>query len=407
MSSTGSRTRREILADAAKLAAAASVSGLAGCFPNVGGRWPDAAACAEPDAGTTSDAGAPPAVTPAVVEVFREKSVVTGTKAVIQPDVVAAMLDAGLTALARQATLSNGLSAQDGGTEADDAGRLSGDGGGDMAEAGRPDSDGGVDNPWKVLLPTYQPGKTRIGLKVNCLNSMVPTSPALTRAIIASLRDKLGVDPKTIVVWDRGYDELTDATYSPDDLFGAQLLGTKVVTLAGHRVDTPGEPEYGDLICPAVEGRSVRLSRILTDLTDLTINCPVFKHHGVSGVTGAMKNIYGIIDNPGSYHENINTALPKLYALPQIRNSISLTIVDALISVTVGNTNERNDYAASRILLAQDPVAIDSYALVLLNQIRVAMNNPNVKPVDPNLTGWLAKAAAAGLGSTNYSLYQV
>ena len=232
-------------------------------------------------------------------------------------------------------------------------------------------------------------------------------SPALTRAIIASLRDKLGVDPKTIVVWDRGYDELTLAKYSPDELFGAQLLGTKVVTLKNPSPATPGEPDYGDPISPPIECQSPRLSHILTDLTDLTINCPVFKHHGVSGVTGAMKNIYGVIDIPKNYHNNINTALPKLYALPQIRNSICLTIVDALVSVTVGDTSDRADNTPCRILLSQDPVAMDSYALALLNQIRAAWNNSAVTPLDPSLTQWLANAANAGLGNTSYTLYQV
>ena len=392
MSSAVRRTRREILADAAKMAAAASVSGLAGCFPNVGGSWPDAASpagCTDPDGGATN---APPTVPSPVVEVYRQDSVTTGAKTAIQEPVVADMLDAGLAALARQISLLNGLSAQDGGPG--------------MVEAAQTESDGGVDNPWKVLLPNYKPGQ-RIGLKINCLNDIVPTSPALTRSIIASLRDKLGVDPKTIVVWDRGYDELTLAKYSPDELFGAQLLGTKVVTLKNPSPATPGEPDYGDPISPPIECQSPRLSHILTDLTDLTINCPVFKHHGVSGVTGAMKNIYGVIDIPKNYHNNINTALPKLYALPQIRNSICLTIVDALVSVTVGDTSDRADNTPCRILLSQDPVAMDSYALALLNQIRAAWNNSAVTPVDPSLTQWLANAANAGLGNTSYTLYQV
>jgi hypothetical protein len=128
-----------------------------------------------------------------VVEVLRQESVVVSSgKFVAQPDVVASMLDAGLVALARQTMMFNaGVSAPDGDAGAYDFGGF----------------DGGIDNPWAVLLPKYQSGQ-RIGLKVNCLGGNTATSPALVRAIIASLRDKLGVAPAKITVWDRGLDEL-------------------------------------------------------------------------------------------------------------------------------------------------------------------------------------------------------
>jgi uncharacterized protein (DUF362 family) len=401
MSDNRGRTRREILADAAKVAAAASVAGLAGCFPEVGGNWPT---CKEPDADANGDAAATP-VTPSVIEVLREESVLGNTYE-IQPDVVAAMLDAGLTALAAQVKMFNaGVSAQDGGAQADDAGPSEADGGTDPGDAGQPDAGG--DNPWKVLLPTYQAGQ-RIGVKVNCLG-VVATSPALVRAIIASLRDKLGVDPKNqIIVWDRYLVDITGhGKYSADDLADARALGnlTRAVKTGENEADFAADNGFSDPLCQVekgTKGRVARLSRILTHHTDLTVNCPVLKRHGESGVTGAMKNIYGMIDIPGDYHQPLlNTFLPKLYALPAIRNSISLTILDALVAVTNGATQDARDYAPRRILFAQDPVALDSYAWDLLKQLRASQS---FAADDSKPTAWLDKAAALGLGSRNYSL---
>jgi len=405
MSNTGGRTRREIMADAAKMAAAASVAGLAGCFPDVGGRW--APACVDPDAGANANAPTPRPVTPTVVEVSKSDSV--DKNGIIQPDVVAIMLDAGLTALAQKAALFNAtLPPVDAGVDDNNAGSSDADGGVDDGHAIVSDAD--PNNPWKVLLPKYRPGM-RIGLKVNCLNQWVVTSPALVHAIVVSLRDKLGVDPGHIVVWDRRLDELNrHGKYSADDLAGAQLLGTQLKSGPAPDAGTPGtadEPGYGEMINPTIECRSPRLSRILTDRTDLTINCSVFKVHGQSGVTAAMKNIYGIIDIPASYHGSIlHTGLPKLYALPAIRNSISLNICDALIAVANGNTDtEATDPPPRRILLAQDPVAMDSYALDLMNKVRASMaGGRGLPPIETSLTQWLDNAVAHGLGTRNYDL---
>jgi hypothetical protein len=236
------------------------------------------------------------------------------------------------------------------------------------------------------------------------------------RAIIASLRDKLGVDTHKIVVWDRFDSELRGAgKYSDDDLAGASLFGTLTAPIpkggTEDMVTLPGRG-YGDTPCgapPGDDGSLPRLSRILTDpsYTEITINCPVFKtHKAVSGITGALKNIYGMIDNPGQYHNSVNTALPKLYALPVIRRSISLTIVDALIGLINGDTDQAANAHPGRILLARDPVALDSYALDLMNQLRAAPPF-NMGPVDSTTTVWLDNAANAGLGSRTYKLIQV
>jgi uncharacterized protein (DUF362 family) len=356
-------TRREILKGAASATAAASLGALANCFPSVGGTWPEKNAtcgCSDPDGGVLASVQdsqpTPVEGTSTVVDIQRDDSF-DGTGKTIQPDVVYDMVNQVLSTLA-----------------------------------------GGASNPWPVLLPTANPC-TRIGLKVNCLNRYLPTSPAVVRAIIKSLVDNLQVCPANIVVWDRTFDDLTlSGKYTKADLQGATLRGT-----TGTSGGTVG-PGYSDTNYGTVEGLTPRLSRILTEETDITINCPVLKSHGVSGVTAGLKNIYGIIDIPSQYHTTLPTALPALYRIPQIRNSIKLTIVDALQAVTLADTADRPDSKPGRIFASLDPLALDRYALVLLNQLR---DKRGKAALEGSIVSWLDNGYQLGLGTKDYSLVQL
>jgi hypothetical protein len=352
-------TRREFLSGAARAVAGASVVGaaggtLGGClFPDVGGKW------ATITGQCLDDGGVPPPTSSArVVEVFRADSVVTDPKVALNPGAMRPMLDAAL------ASLTDGAAA-----------------------------------PWSVLLPNYGP-TTRIGIKVNCLNQYLATSVPLVQALVASLMEGLGVEAGRITVWDRRLDELTRAGFTSDALGGASVVGTV------NSTTDPSGPGYSKAICGEVAGKTPLLSKIITEQTDLTINVPVLKTHVVSGITAAFKNIYGIINNPGEYHTNANEALPALYALPPIRNHLRLTLVDAIIAVLTGGTSDPPDAQPRRIIVGQDPLAVDSYCLALANQLRTEFAKPP-GDVDPSLLVWLDKAAAIGLGTRSYELVTV
>jgi len=361
-------TRREMLTGVAGAAAAASASTIAGCFPGVGGNWPDAApdtapdtasscGCPPPDGGTSSDEPkSPVAGTSLVATIQRDDSIDSKGKSLgqAQLDATQSMVDALLSSLA-----------------------------------------GGAANPWPTLIPSLN-ACTRIGIKVNCLNSFFPTSPAVVRAIIASLVTKQGVCPNNILVWDRRLDELNNAWKNSMPLLqGAQLVGTI------NSTTDSGGPGY---TAPwgTIGGSTPCLSRIITEHTDVTINCPVLKTHGQSGITAALKNVYGIIDIPGNYHGTLlQTALPEIYRIPQICNSIKLTVVDALQAVTLGDTADRPTMTPGRIFASLDPLALDCYAYDLINQLRAVRKQP---AVDAGIVSWMAYAHQLGLGAKGYTL---
>ncbi|MGW8178255.1 MAG: DUF362 domain-containing protein, partial [bacterium] len=76
------------------------------------------------------------------------------------------------------------------------------------------------------------------------------------------------------------------------------------------------------------------LCKTLTEVCDVVINLPVLKDHGITGVTMAMKNLFGAIHNPNKYH--LNTGDPyvaDVCMLSPIRQKVRLTICDGLSTV--------------------------------------------------------------------------
>jgi len=349
MAKPPSRTRRQFLQDAATVAGAASLAGLASCFPDVGGHWPFVSqSCLDSDTLTPPDGQA------RVAEIFCDAVASTDPYYELQADKVRPMLDAALLALA-----------------------------------------GSLPALWQQAFPEFGP-TTRIGIKVNCLNQQCATSVPLVKALVDVLKESsLGVGADRIIVWDRNLDELNRCHFTADAV-GAQVMGTI------NSLQDSGGPGYGDPMCGAVGGKTPRLSRILTDLTDVTINVPVLKTHDVSGVTGAMKNIYGIIDNPADYHTNLVTFLPQIYRLPPIRRSLRLHILDAFQAVCGGSTSDPPDCVPKLLAASLDPVAMDHWALAQANALRAVAPGGGLPPVSDEATAWLKGAYDLGLGTAGY-----
>jgi uncharacterized protein (DUF362 family) len=345
------KTRRQFLKEAATAAGAASLAGLASCFPDVGGHWPYVSeACLDSDVLVAPDGAS------RVAEVFCDQVATEDPVYELHPEYIRPMLEAALGLL--------------GGT---------------------------LDGVWKQAFPDLT-STTRVGLKVNCLNQQCATSVPLVKALVDVLHDSLGVGPERIIVWDRSLEELSRCKFTADAV-GAPVMGTVNSFTDG------GGPGYGEPTCGAIGGRTPRLSRILTDLTDVTINLPVLKTHDVSGVTGSLKNIYGVIDIPASYHTNLVTFLPQLYRLPPIRRSLRLHIVDALRAVAYGSTSDSSDVTPKKLLASLDPVALDKLILDTANDLRA--NRPDayggpMALVNDAATKWLDGSQSLGLGTMQY-----
>jgi uncharacterized protein (DUF362 family) len=252
---------------------------------------------------------------------------------------------------------------------------------------------------WGALIPALAANQV-VGIKVNTLNSQVPTRPELVKAMVDSLKEGLSLRPDQILVWDRRLDELTKAGLTADFL-GATVEGTR------DTVQDKGQGRDYELKPICLGGRKARLSNIITRRVDHLINMAVIKRHDASGFTGCLKNHYGTIDNPGEFHDQLGPgqtvlerrfakAIPELNALTEVVSKTRLCVVDAIFGVAKGNTESPVDCVPNRLLLGLDPVALDARARQIRDQERGDLG-PDPETVS---SGWLEAAERMGLGSS-------
>lgn len=233
---------------------------------------------------------------------------------------------------------------------------------------------------WKVLLPNFYAQK-RIGLKVNTINSKACNSSALLLALIETLVKDLGADAKNIIVWDRTAVELANAKLTTAGL-GVNVMYT----------DPPGGVGFDDTLFK-ISGKETAVSALLTMKTDITINLGVLKDHDIGGITGALKNSFGMISNPGDYHTTIAKDLPEIYNISHIKGRVRLCILEGFLAVAQGGPMGPPTHKPGKLLVSIDPVAIDAHALTVINSLRKT-------PVASSMLGWLPNAVAKGLGTS-------
>lgn len=203
---------------------------------------------------------------------------------------------------------------------------------------------------WASVIPSLSP-KDLIAIKVNCINSALPSHREVVDAIVQGLISA-GAKENNIIIWDRRNSELHRCGY--------KLNNTKT----GVRCFGTDEAGWGYYKLVKVADKDERLSKILTS-ADHIINVPVLKNHNIAGVTLSMKNHYGSVDKPGSLHGkiinllNCDPYIAELNNLPDIRNKTRLIVVDALLGIYKGGPHGAPQFAYNSIILGNDPVAVD------------------------------------------------
>ncbi|HPP06755.1 MAG TPA: DUF362 domain-containing protein, partial [Syntrophorhabdaceae bacterium] len=124
------------------------------------------------------------------------------------------------------------------------------------------------------------------------------------------------------------------------------------------------------------------------------INCPIAKHHGLTGLTLGLKNMMGVMGgNRGYIHREIEDALSDLNTFVKSH----LVIIDATRILTNHGPqggNLRDVKVLNKIIASKDIVAADAYATTLFN----------LKPEDISTT---VTAYKRGLGEINLNKIKI
>lgn len=254
-----------------------------------------------------------------------------------------------------------------------------------MVETGLKELTGSPDpaSAWsRYVLPTDM-----VGIKVNCLGGRdMCTRPALAQATVNSLR-ALPLPPNQALVWDRSSRELDHCGFSLNKKRGEAYLcfGT----------DEPGFGYEKELTVSGSVGSL--FSTLLTRRCTAMINMPVLKDHGLCGLTASLKNIFGALHNPNKYHEDrCNPFVADAYSVPFVRKKHRLVICDALLVQYKGGPSFHPQWAEplGSILLAEDPVALDSVCAGILDRLRARNGLPPIEE-DGGVPAYLKTAADA------------
>ena len=213
--------------------------------------------------------------------------------------------------------------------------------------------------------------KDQVGLKVNCLaGKMASTHPEVALVFADLLKDS-GVKAKDVIIWDRSERELQEVGFPLNSNGGDfRCFGT----------DSKGVGYSRDLI----DYRSIGslLSRVMEGYTNVQLNLPVLKDHGLSGVTCSLKNFFGAIHNPNKYHDDqCDPFIADLNAVPQIRNQHKLVICDALRVQYNGGPSYHPQWAEhfGGVIVSDDPVALDFVGYQIIDKIRAEHKLPSLE----------------------------
>ncbi|MCX7995665.1 MAG: DUF362 domain-containing protein [candidate division WOR-3 bacterium] len=266
-----------------------------------------------------------------------------------------------------------------------------------------------VGEAWKSIFPGITSSSV-IGIKVNCINSALPSHPAFVNCIVNGLRQMRfsgnPFNPYNIIIWDRTDSELVSCGYTINYNNPGQ------VRCFGTDHSGVGYDNTCTLTIQTASGTYTRYpSRILSQMIDYLIDVAVLKNHSSSQVTLCLKNHYGSINNPGGlpHASYCNPEIPSMNQ--QIRDVVTpnniqkLFIIDALFGNVTSGPGGSPNCNPKKLIMSRDPVACDYRGWQVINIERQGLGqSPIPWPVYHIQT---ASQSPYNLGTTDINLIEI
>jgi uncharacterized protein (DUF362 family) len=234
---------------------------------------------------------------------------------------------------------------------------------------------------WEKLFSSDE----RIGIKPNGLGGATcATSKELIELCIERLTG-IGIKAENIYLWEQNPNFIRNCGFE----VRPKGPGVRVLNV---------QETFGNVVRQgSFRGR---VTRIITNYVDAIINMPIIKDHNIAGITGALKNHYGSIDNPMAHHaNNCDPYIADLNSLPAIKKKTRLIIGDALRPLCEGGPSDKPQFRwiYGGIILSYDPVAHDAVAARIIQERRKELSLPPLERVG-RPPKHIETAARKGLG---------
>ena len=180
------------------------------------------------------------------------------------------------------------------------------------------------------------------------------TNPEVVAALVELC---LGAGAKRVRVMDMPFGGSPESAYARSGIEDA-------VKAVGGKMEVMNRAKFREVEIP--EGRDISSWEVYQDIltADVVIDVPVAKHHNLTRLSLAGKNLLGVILRPGQMHANLGQRTADLVSLVRP----TLTVVDAVRTLmahgpTGGNLSDVR--LTNTVIASHDIVAADAYAATL------------------------------------------